>query len=383
METPDFLAWFFFIFGGAACCATLALMLRLPLILAYIVVGALLGPQVLGLIENPAMIENLSHTGIVFLLFLLGLDMQPSSLLHTLRETLFVGVASTLAFFGVVFGCALLAGLEPLQSAVAAAALSFSSTILGIKLLPTTALHHRHIGELSVGILLFQDILAIGLLLMLDWQGPASLWSFAMLPALIGTALLLVRYLLLPLLDRFDVFHEYVFMLAIGWCLGVAFTADSLGLSAEIGAFIAGITLATHPVAQYIAESLKPLRDFFLIFFFCSVGAGLDFALAAEVLLPAALLAAVLLVVKPLTFMALLIAAGEKRPLALEVGTRLGQASEFSLLVAFMAFSRGILDHQASHLVQVATILTFLVSTYLIVLRHPTPIALTESLRRN
>lgn len=383
MHAPDFLAWFFFIFGGAAVLATLALFLRLPLLIGYIVVGALLGPEALGLIENPEVIESLSHTGIVFLLFLLGLDMQPASLARTLGETLFVGMTSTLLFATVVLGVALGFGADLLTAGITAGALCFSSTILGIKLLPTTVLHHRHVGEMTVSILLFQDLVAIALLLALDWDGPGSLWAFAALPALIVFAFVAVRWVLVPLLSAFDVFHEYVFLVAIGWCLGLAFGAESFGLSAEIGAFIAGVSLATHPVAQYIAESLKPLRDFFLIFFFCSIGAALDLHETVAVLLPASALASGLLLLKPVTLAGLLRASGETRRTALEVGVRLGQASEFALLIAFLASSRALIDVRASHLIQVTTILTFMVSSYLIVLRYPTPIAISERLRRN
>ena len=154
----------------------------------------------------------------------------------------------------------------------------FSSTIIGIKLLPTTVLHHRHIGELMIGMLLLQDLLAILVLVVLfsaagegDGMGSALALSTLGLPLLAGSALVIVRFVLLPLITRFDRFHEYIFLLALGWCLGMAEAAKALGLSEEIGAFIAGITIATSPISQYIAVNLKPLRDFFLILFFFSV----------------------------------------------------------------------------------------------------------------
>ena len=171
----------------------------------------------------------------------------------------------------------------------------FSSTIIGIKLLPTTVLHHRHIGELMIGLLLLQDLLAIIVLMVLLSGSTASTGemginlglSLLSLPLLAGGALLFVRYVLLPLIMRFDRFHEYIFLLALGWCLGLAEGAKLLGLSEEIGAFIAGITIATSPISQYIAVNLKPLRDFFLILFFFSVGARFDLALLNQVLAPA------------------------------------------------------------------------------------------------
>ena len=170
----------------------------------------------------------------------------------------------------------------------------FSSTIIGIKLLPTTVLHHRHIGELMIGLLLLQDLLAIIVLMVLfsavsgDGAGMGTELAISLLslPLLAGAALLCVRYVLLPLITRFDRFHEYIFLLALGWCLGMAEAAKALGLSEEIGAFIAGITIATSPISQYIAVNLKPLRDFFLILFFFSVGARFDLAMLGQVWAP-------------------------------------------------------------------------------------------------
>jgi Kef-type K+ transport system membrane component KefB len=187
----------------------------------------------------------------------------------------------------------------------------------------------------------------------------------------------------LPLIHRFDAFHEFIFLAAIGWCLGIATAAQYLGLSFEIGAFIAGVVLATSPISQYIAESLRPLRDFFLVLFFFAAGAGIDIWLLADVLVPTVLLALVLIVVKPLIFRALLGWRKESASVAWETGARLGQASEFSLLVAYLATSLALISEEASHILQGATVLTFLLSTYLVIFRYPSPIAVSEHLRRD
>jgi Kef-type K+ transport system membrane component KefB len=266
----------------------------------------------------------------------------------------------------------------------------FSSTIIGIKLLPTTVLHHRHTGEVVVSLLLLQDLIAILLLLAIASQdGSAALadrpaWlAFAALPLLLAFAFGFVRYVLLPLLARFDVFHEYVFLLSIGWCLAMAVGAAEAGLSLEIGAFIAGVSVATSPIAQYIAGSLRPLRDFFLVLFFFSVGAGFDLTMLESVLLPTLCLTAAMLAVKPLVFRWLLQRLEEQNVLAGEVGFRLGQISEFSLLVAYLAEGAGLLGREASTLIQATAIGTFLISSYLVVMRYPTPIASSPHLRRN
>jgi Kef-type K+ transport system membrane component KefB len=267
----------------------------------------------------------------------------------------------------------------------------FSTTIIGIKLLPTTVLHHRHIGELMIGLLLLQDLLAIIVLMVLfsgasgdtGNMGRTLALSLMGLPLLAGGALLVVRYVLLPLITRFDHFHEYIFLLAIGWCLGLAECASLLGLSEEIGAFIAGITIATSPISQYIAVNLKPLRDFFLILFFFAVGARFDLLMLNQVWAPALLLALLVLGLKPVVYRFLLQGVSEKRSLAWDLGFRLGQASEFSLLIAYVAVGSALISEKASLLIQATTIITLLASSYIVVLNYPSPIAVSDRLRRD
>ena len=382
---------FFLIFTGAAIFASLALYTRQPLIIAYIALGACIGPYSLALVTDLNLLSDIGHVGIIFLLFLLGLDMQPQALWATLRKSTVVALFSSAIFLAMGYGVAQLFGFSYLDSVVVGAAMMFSSTIIGIKLLPTTVLHHRHTGELMIGLLLLQDLLAIIVLMVLlslssgdgDNVGFNLAVSLLSLPLLAGAALLTVRFILLPLITRFDHFHEYIFLLAIGWCLGMAEAAHALGLSAEIGAFIAGITIATSPISQYIAENLKPLRDFFLILFFFSVGARFDLTLLQQVLAPALLLSVLVLTLKPLVYRYLLKGVSEKRSLGWDLGFRLGQASEFSLLIAYVAISGALISEQASLLIQATTIITLLVSSYIVVLNYPTPIAISDRLRRN
>jgi Kef-type K+ transport system membrane component KefB len=382
---------FFLIFSGAALFASLALYTRQPLIIAYIALGACIGPYGLKLVGDLQLLADIGHIGIIFLLFLLGLDMQPQALWATLRKSTVVALFSSTIFLSMGFAVAFLFGYSAIDALIVGAAMMFSSTIIGIKLLPTTVLHHRHIGELMVGLLLLQDLLAIIVLMALygasgDNSGSMALdmvKSLLSLPLLVLGAWGAVRYVLLPLISRFDRFHEYIFLLAIGWCLGVAEAAHLLGLSAEIGAFIAGIAIATSPISQYIAVNLKPLRDFFLILFFFAVGARFDLALLQQVWLPALLLAALVLTLKPLVYRFLLKGVSEKRTLAWDLGFRLGQASEFSLLISYVAVGASLITEQASILIQATTIITLLASSYIVVLNYATPIAVSDRLRRD
>ncbi len=379
----------FLVFSGAALFATLALYARQSLLVAYILLGILLGPWGLGLVNDPNLVREIAEFGIMFLLFLLGLNLQPQDLLHMVRKTTLVTVISSIAFFAVGFAVSLAFGLTPIEAVLVGGAVTFSSTIIGLKLLPTTILHHQRTGEVIISILLLQDLLAIVLLLVV--QGSSSggmpvldlLKLLAALPALGLLAWLGERYLLLPLIQRFDRIQEYIFLMAIGWCLGMAELGRLMGLSVEIGAFVAGVTLASSPIALFIADSLRPLRDFFLVLFFFSLGAGFDLGMMEQVLMPALLLAGALLLIKPVVFRVLLRRTGESLRRSHEVGYRLGQMSEFSLLLAVLAQDRGVIGDRASYLIQLATLLTFLASSYLIVMRFPTPIAVSDRLRRD
>jgi Kef-type K+ transport system membrane component KefB len=389
MGSDPFVFSFFLIFACAGILATLALFTRQPLIVMYIVTGMILGPSGTALIDNPELISSIAKFGIIFLLFLLGLDMQPAKLIKTLRSAMLVGVGSSLVFFAVGFSIASVFGYSMTETIIIGIAMMFSSTIIGIKLLPTTVLHHRHTGELMISLLLIQDLIAIIVLLvitggLMEFDGVAKIARVLVsLPLLVLFSWLFVKYVLLPLLEKFDAFHEYIFLVAIAWCLGLAELSELAGLSLEIGAFIAGVTIATSPIALYIADHLKPLRDFFLVLFFFSIGAGFHMDLLAEVIIPAAVIAIVILALKPVTFKFMLRRMSETSALGWETGFRLGQISEFSLLIAFVATAQNLISQEVSHLIQATAILTFLASSYLVVFRYPTPIAVNDRLRRD
>ncbi|TCS42613.1 cation:proton antiporter [Reinekea marinisedimentorum] len=380
---------FFLIFTGAAILATAALYTRQPLLIAYILLGVLVGPFGFSVIEDTHLLTDISEIGIIFLLFLLGLDMQLANLLTTLRKSLVVGLLSCALFAGVGYLSSRLIGFDAIESLIIGLCLMFSSTIIGIKLLPTTVLHHRHAGELMVGILLTQDFIAILVLLALENLGDdfVSTWTFLkpllVLPFLFIGSLGAVKYVVLPLFTRFDRFHEYIFLLAIGWCLGMGEIAEILGLSYEIGAFIAGISLASSPISQFIALNLRPLRDFFLILFFFTLGAQLNLGVLYTILVPVAALTVIVLAGKPILFRFLLNRLSESNKLAWDIGFRLGQISEFSLLVTFLAQSSGLIGDKASVLVQSTAIATFALSSYIIVFNFQNPIAVKDSLRRD
>lgn len=377
----------FAIFTGTAVLSTLALYTRQSLLVAYIVLGAVLGPFGLKLVSNSAVIKQTGDIGIIFLLFLLGLHLQPQNLFHSLRKMSLITLTSSLTFFVAGYLIAYWYGFSHLESIIIGVTAMFSSTIIGIKLLPTTILHHQHTGELVISILLLQDIIAIAAMFMLQMLTEHVTLHLGLIlsafPILLAVAYVFQRYILSKLLERFDKIHEYIFILSIGWCLCMGQLSYYLGLSDEIGAFIAGVALASNPISFYIAESLKPLRDFFLVIFFFTVGAGFNFDYLPQVIVPALTLASVMLVLKPAIFSTLLYRAGEVKTISWEIGVRLGQMSEFSLLVIYLAYETHLIKAIAAYMAEAAIIITFIVSCYWTVMRYPTPLAATDKLRRD
>lgn len=379
----------FLIFFGAALFASLALFAKQSLIIAYIVVGILAGPWGFHLVTDLDLIRQIAEVGIIFLLFLLGMDLKPDELTRVFRKTAVLTLLSSLVFFIAGAGISLLFSFTLPESIIIGITMMFSSTIIGLKLLPTTTLHQQHMGEIMISILLFQDIIAI--LALLGIQAMAvhdSVWIsmgriILALPVLTALAFLLSRYCIHLLLLRFDRIREYIFLLTIGWCLLMSQLAFWLGLGYEIGAFIGGVSLAISPISRFITEHLKPLRDFFLVIFFFSLGASFNLDMLQVLIIPASIMALIMLLLKPVLYGNLLRKQGETPTFSRQAGVRLGQISEFSLLIAILALEATLISERAANLIQIATLISFIASSYYIVLRYPTPIALDDKLRKD
>ena len=386
MEYQNIIFEFVLIFAGAAIFATVFLYLKQPVILAYIGLGIMAGPSGLALIDEPARIEKLSHVGVILLLYLLGINLKPERLFHLFSKTAIVTLTTSLVFFCGATAITYAFGFGMIESVIVGASLMFSSTIVSLKLIPTTTLHHKHTGEMMVSVLLMQDVIAIILLVMLS-GGQHENVSMAILLLVIKLIVLsvlaygAVRFVIDKLFMRFDIIQEYTFLLALGWGLLGAGVAESIGLSYEMGAFIAGVAFASSPIAMVVAENLKPLRDFFLILFFFSIGAQFDISASQDVLLAGLVISISIILLKPLIFKHGFQFIGEDKRFSTELGVRLGQGSEFSLLVGYSALMAGLISIQAAYLIQLIVIFTFIMSTYWVVYRYRTPISSTEKNR--
>lgn len=369
----------FLIFVGSALIATAALWARQSLLIAYMSLGIITGPWCLGWITDAKIITEIGDTGILFLLFLLGLHLDPQNLLESVKETVWVALISSIAFVTAGFIVCYAMGFSLLESVFIGIALMFSSTIISLKLTPNKFLHHTTMGESMISILLLQDLLAImvlvGIKAVSTQQSSALDFKLLSMPLLILTAFVLEKYILQKIFQSFGHLREYLLVTAVAWCLGMAQLAEVIGLSGEIGAFIGGVAIASDSrVSLYLAECMKPLRDFFLVLFFFSVGATFDICLAKNELAVILALTIVMTIIKPFVFRSLCrnILGLEKQ--SLELGVRLGQISEFAILVGSIGITHKLISPEVATVIQGSAMISFLVSTYWVVTCYQTPI---------
>ncbi|MDD3374329.1 MAG: cation:proton antiporter [Candidatus Omnitrophica bacterium] len=371
---------------GTGILSILAVLLRQPIIVGYILCGVILGPWGLGLIKEVNFIQAISHLGITLLLFLAGLCLHPQHLFKLFKRTGVVTITNCALSFLIAFLFSFFMRFSFTDSVWIGIALMFSSTILTVKLLPTTKLHQERIGAVCISILIFQDLIAVGALAFLRGTYNQSLaientgWLLFKLVLLIAAAFLFERFALRKTLKKIDHLHEAIFITGLAWCFGVAAISNRMGLFYETGAFFAGVALAQHPIARFIADKLRPLRDFFLVLFFFALGAEFNLSIISKLFIPAFILAFVFIISKPYIFKRMLMLSGEQKSFATEAGIRLGQLSEFSLLVSLLALSIHHISIEASQFIQLVTIITFVVSSYYVVYRYKTPIGTTQKM---
>ena len=382
------------VFVGAAVLGAAALYARQPLLIVYILLGMLIGPHGIGIITNAELLQEVGEFGIMFLLFIVGLDLPPNRLKHMFGSSIMVAIASALIFFTLGFVVMLGFGFALIDAVVVGIASGFSSTLIGLKLLPTNVLHHRHTGDVVISQLLIQDLIAIIALIVIGGLAVTSEGDSTNLPLRLGTTIVLapvlafaaflgVNHLIKPLFVKFGAISEAIDLIGIGWCFAIASISVVIGLTPEIGAFIAGISMANLRIAQVEAERFRPIRDFFLVLFFFSIGGALELVAILSYLAPVIVLVAIFVLVKPLVYRGLLKVAGEETGISREIGYRLGQTGEFSLLVVHLAAGTVLISESASLVLTSATVASLCISTYIVVRRFPNPIAMDPRLRRD
>ncbi len=365
---------------AAALIGALALWLRQPLIIAFILVGILEGPAVLGWVTAADQIDLLAKIGIALLLFVVGLKLD-LRLIRTLGPLAVVTGLGQMAFSSVVgYLTARAFGMGSVAALYVAAALAFSSTIIVVKLLSDKreidALH----GRTAVGILIVQDIVVIVLLLTLTafgagseatgpWEGTAAI--LAKTAAFLTALGIAMRYLLPRLLHRLAASQELLVLFGIAWAVALAAGAEAMDFSKEVGAFLAGVSLASTPYREALGARLVSLRDFLLLFFFIDLGAGLDLGLLGAQVGVALVLSLSVLLGKPLIIMVILGAFGYRSRTGFLTGLSLAQISEFSLILAALGFGLGHIDAATTSVITLVGIITIALSTYLTLYAHP------------
>ena len=373
---------------STAFMAYLGAVCRQPIIIAYLIAGMLIGPWGLKFIHDVEVIEGLSHIGITLLLFFAGLVLHPDRLFRLFKKTCIVTIGNCLFCVLLIFFILKITGYSWQAALFAGIALMFASTVLVIRLLPTTTLHHQHMGSFCIAILIAEDILAVLILMFI--KGNVLGNNGIQWPLLIFKVLLLIlllalfeKYILRQMMRHSDRYHEVLYMLTMGWGLGIAALAHFLGLPYEIGAFIGGVILARNPLSFFLSEKLLPLRDFFLMFFFFVLGAKFDFLIAKSVWFPALLIAITILITKPLIFRFLFKIVGESEEFSREAGLRLGQCSEFGLIIAVVSIENSFIKIELAQLIQLTIILSIILSSYIVVFFCPTPLGTRKGLQKD
>jgi Kef-type K+ transport system membrane component KefB len=367
------------ILGLAAAGGALALLLRQPLIVAFIAVGILLGPSGFGVVVQSGEIELFARLGIALLLFVVGLKLDvhiirtvgPVALLTGLGQVVFTSVIGYLI--------ALTLGMEHVTAIYIAVALTFSSTIIIVKLLSDKREVDSLHGRIAVGFLIVQDIVVILVMIGLTAAGQAgdgpSLGKEALLIVAKGVLMLLAvalltRYVLPRLLHRLARSSELLMLFAIAWAIIGATIGDALGFSKEVGAFLAGVSIASTPYRELVAARLVSLRDFLLLFFFIELGANLDMSTIGAQTGAAIVFSLFVLIGNPLIVMVIMGYMGYRKRTGFLAGLTVAQISEFSLILAALGLSLGHLEQSTVGLVTLVGLITISASTYMILYSH-------------
>jgi Kef-type K+ transport system membrane component KefB len=357
----------------------LASRLRQPVLVAYIIVGIAVGPFGTGWVSPGEQLEVLARLGIAVLLFLVGLKLD----VHLIRQTGPVALATGLGqivFTSVVgFLIALLLGLEPVTALYVAIALTFSSTIIIVKLLSDKRELEELHGRIAIGFLIVQDIVVIALMIGLTAFGsrrtqslPAEVaWTLGKGGILLAGTVVAARVVLPRVLAAASRSSEVLMLAGVAWAVALAAASDALGFSTEIGAFIAGVAVASTPFREAMSARLVSLRDFLLLFFFLDLGATLEFAEISAQAVTAAVLSLFVLVGNPVIVMIIMGVMRYPARVSFLAGLTVAQISEFSLILAALGYSLGHIDRSTLGLVTLVGLVTISASTYLILSSKP------------
>ncbi len=364
---------------ASAVVGALGVYLRQPLIVAFIVVGILVGPSVLGWVTAQDEVDLLAQIGVTILLFVVGLRLD----LHLVRNLGPVALATGLGQLGftilIGYFISLALGMGHLTALYVAVALTFSSTIIIVKLLSDKREVDSLHGRIAVGFLIVQDIAVVLAMMLLGVPGGAGdaagwvagLGRIALTVAVVGAGIAaLMRYVLPRILHVLARSQELLLVFAVAWGTSLATAGEVLGFGKEVGAFLAGFSLASTSYREAIASRLASLRDFLLLFFFIDLGAKLDLATVGQDVPAALILSAFVLVGNPLIVMAIMGYMGYRKRTGFLAGLTVAQISEFSIIFIALGISIGHIERGALGLVTMVGLATIAISSYMIIYSH-------------
>lgn len=363
----------------AAVVGFIGILLRQPLIVSFIAVGLLAGPSALDVVRADEQIGLLSELGIAILLFLVGIKLDVKLIRSLGGVSLLTGLGQVAftSFFGYLIGLAL--GLEQIASLYIAVALTFSSTIIIVKLLSDKREIDSLHGQIALGFLIVQDLVVVLAMIVLSAVGVGAgegghrgsvLVVLGSGVAMVALAVLFVRYAADRLTERLARAPELMVISAIAMAAMFAAVGELVGLGKEVGGLLAGIALASTPYRETISARLAQVRDFLLLFFFIALGSALDLSLLGAHTLAAAVFAAFVLIGNPLVVLAIMGAMGYRKRTSFLAGLTVAQISEFSLIFVAMGVSLGHVGQDVLGLVTMVGLVTIAASTYMITYSH-------------
>ncbi len=349
-------------------------ILRQPLIIGYILAGIILGPYLFNVIHSTETIELFSKFGITILLFIVGLSLNPRVITEVGKVSLLGGISQVIATSVIGFFIAQFLGIERIAAMYVAIGLTFSSTIIILKLLSDKGDLNKLYGRIAIGFLIVQDVIATIILLVTSASaesGDTNIALFSLFTLMKGVFLisiiLLISTVILPRIEKFIASsQELLFLFSITWGLGFAMLFAKLGFSVEIGALIAGVTMSTTPYAYEVSSRMRPLRDFFVVLFFVFLGSQMVLNDVTSLLLPATILSVYVLIGNPIIMIIVMSLLGYSKRTSFLTGLTVAQISEFSLILATLGFRVGHISREILSLITLVGLITITASTYLI-----------------
>lgn len=338
--------------------------------MGYILTGILIGPSVLNYVNSHDTFATFSHLGIAILLFMVGLHLNPESIKNMGKSTLILGLLQILVTAGLSFGISYLIGFNITETIYLAVCLTFSSTIIIMKLISDKGDIDSLYGRITIGLLIIQDIVAMLALLLVATVNESNTWLLDFLEISVQSAGLIIivlfvgKYFLPYIMKHIAKNQEFLMLFSLGWCLAIAEAFELFHLGIEIGALIAGITLSISPFKEEISSKMKILRDFFVLLFFVMIGTQISFSAIESMIIPLIILSVFVLVLKPIIIFVIMGLQGYRKRNSFLVGTSISQISEFSLIVAAAGLSAGHLTQNTLTLITGIAVITIAGSSY-------------------